>query len=64
MVQAGTYGGWGWDGTGIDRWLGEFLTSDRGRNKLGKLGRAEATERHFVIVLDLCSPPALASRWR
>jgi hypothetical protein len=31
-VQAGSYGGLGWDGTAIDRWLGEFLESDQGRN--------------------------------
>jgi hypothetical protein len=58
MVQAGPYGGWGWDGTAIDRWLGEFLASDQGKNKLGKLGRAEA-ERHLVIVLDPFSPAGM-----
>ncbi len=42
MVQAGTYGGWGWNGTAIDRWLAEFLVSDQGINKLGKLGRLAA----------------------
>ena len=52
MVQAGTYGGWGWDGAAIDRWLGELLASDQGKNKLGKLGRTHAAERHLVIVID------------
>jgi hypothetical protein len=52
MVQAGTYGGWGWDGVAIDRWLSELLASDQGKNKLGKLGRAQAAERHLVIVID------------
>src|SRR5207247_507529 len=52
MVEAGTYGGWGWDGVAIDRWLGELLASDQGKNKLGKLGRAQAAERHLVIVID------------
>jgi hypothetical protein len=28
-VQAGTYGGWGWDGPKIDEWLGEFFASDQ-----------------------------------
>ena len=59
MVQAGTYGGWGWDGTAIDRWLGEFLASDQGKNKLDKLGRAKAAERHLVIVLDPFSPAGM-----
>jgi hypothetical protein len=59
MVQAGSYGGWGWDGTATDRWLGEFLASDQGKNKLGKLGRAEAGERHLVIVLDPFSPAGM-----
>jgi hypothetical protein len=59
MVQAGTYGGWGWDGTAIDQWLGEFLASDQGKNKLGKLGRAEAAERHLAIVLDPFSPAGM-----
>ena len=53
MVQAGTYGGWEWDGTATDRWLGDFLASDQGKNKLGKLGRAVAAERHLVIVLGV-----------
>lgn len=59
IVQAGTYGGWGWDGTAIDRWLDEFLASDQGKNKLSKLGRAHAAERHLVIVVDPFSPAGM-----
>jgi hypothetical protein len=59
MVQAGTYGGWGWDGAAIDRWLGEFLESDQSKNKLGKLGRSQAVERHLIIVLDPFSPAGM-----
>jgi hypothetical protein len=59
MVQAGTYGGWGWDGAAIDRWLGKFLDSDQGKNKLSKLGRAQAAERHLVIVVDPFSPAGI-----
>jgi hypothetical protein len=51
-VRAGSYGGWGWDGTAIDRWLGGFLASDQGINKLGKLGRARAAQQHLAVVLD------------
>ena len=58
-VGPGTYGGWGWDGPTIDRWLGELLASDRGANKLGKLGRADATQRHLVVVLDPFSQAGL-----
>jgi hypothetical protein len=59
LVGPGTYGGWGWDGPAIDRWLGELLASGRGANKLGKLGRAEATQRHLVVVLDPFSQAGL-----
>jgi hypothetical protein len=52
MVGAGTYGGWGWDGPTIDAWLTELLASPKGANKLGKLRRAAAAERHLAIVLD------------
>jgi hypothetical protein len=59
MVQAGIYGGWGWDGAAIDRWLAGFLASDQGINKLSKLARAEAAERHLAIVLDPFSPAGM-----
>jgi hypothetical protein len=59
LVQAGSYGGRGWDGAAIDRWLGEFLASAQGTNKVSKLGRAQAAERHLVIVLDPFSPAGI-----
>jgi hypothetical protein len=59
LVGPGTYGGWGWDGPTIDRWLGELLASGRGANKLGKLGRAAAAQRHLVVVLDQFSQAGL-----
>jgi hypothetical protein len=43
----------------IDRWLGKFLASAQGINKVGKLGRAQAAERHLVIVLDPFSPAGI-----
>jgi hypothetical protein len=55
LVRAGTYFGRGWDGPTTDQWLGELLVSDRGRNKVGKLARATAAERHLVVVLDAFS---------
>lgn len=58
-VQAGTYGGWGWDGATTDRWLAEFLASAQGINKVSKLARAHAAERHLVIVLDPVSPAGM-----
>ena len=58
-VQAGTYGGWGWDGATTDRWLAEFLASAQGINKVRKLARAHAAERHLVIVLDPFSPAGM-----
>ena len=55
LVQPGVYGVWGWDGSAIDAWLANFLASDQGINKLEKLERAIAVERHLVIVLDAFS---------
>jgi hypothetical protein len=59
MVQAGSYGGGGWDGAAIDRWLSEFLGSDQGKNKLNKLSRAQAAQRHLAVVLDPFSPAGM-----
>lgn len=52
-VSPGFYGGRGWDRTAIDAWIGSFLASSQGANKVSKLARAiNAAERHLVIVLD------------
>lgn len=59
LVMAGAYGGAGWDGQAIDLWLEGFIASPQGVNKLGKLGRAEAAERHLAIVLDSFSQPGM-----
>jgi hypothetical protein len=59
IVQADSYGGWGWDGAAIDRWLSEFLGSDQGKNKLNKLSRAQAAQRHLAVVLDPFSPAGM-----
>jgi hypothetical protein len=64
MVHPGVYGGYGGSGSTIDTWLGELLESDRGVNKIRKLGRADVSERHLVIVLYPFSPAGVASRWR
>jgi hypothetical protein len=52
MVRPGTYGGWGWDGRKVDEWLDALLASPKGANKVEKLGRSGAAERHLAIVLD------------
>jgi hypothetical protein len=62
MVRPGAYGGWGWNGPTIDTWLEEILRSDRGDNKLNKLRRANARERHLVIVLDSFSQAGVGIR--
>jgi len=59
LVRPGSYGGWGWDGPTIDKWLGKFFASDQAANKVSKLGRATAAERHLVIVLDSFSPAGI-----
>jgi hypothetical protein len=47
MVRPGTYSGFGWTGPRIDRWLDDLFASPRGANKLGKLSRARAVQRHL-----------------
>lgn len=59
VVEAGTYGGFGWDGPRTDAWLADLLRSKQGLNKLGKLGKAQASERHLVVVLDSFSEAGL-----
>jgi hypothetical protein len=55
-VGPGFYFGREWGREAIDNWLGGFLASDTGANKLGKLDRAKhASERHLVIVLHSLS---------
>jgi hypothetical protein len=55
-VDPGFYFGREWGREAIDTWLGGFLASDTGANKLGKLDRARhASERHLVIVLHSLS---------
>jgi hypothetical protein len=52
IMGTDAYSGFEWDGPAVDAWLDELLTSDRGAKKSAKLGRANAPERHLVIVLD------------
>lgn len=59
-VLPAPYGGWGWDSQGIDEWLGALLNSKKGQNKINKLARASAVERHLVIVLDPTSQEGLS----
>jgi hypothetical protein len=59
IMGTDAYGGFEWDGPTVDAWLDEFLACDQGANKLAKLGRAKAAERHLVMVLDSFSQPGL-----
>jgi hypothetical protein len=59
-VLPGSYGGWGWGGPAIDEWLETFFASDQGVNKLRKLGRAAAAERHLSSCLTPSARQALA----
>lgn len=59
MIWTDAYAGFAWQGPVIDTWLADFLTSPQGVNKLEKLRRARAPERHLVIVLDSFSQPGL-----
>jgi hypothetical protein len=57
--DSGACGGWGWDGAATGTWLGGFFASRQGVSKLHKLGRANAAERHLVVVLDSHSQAGL-----
>jgi hypothetical protein len=59
VIGTGAYGGIGWDGPTIDVWLEELVPSEQGINKVDKLGRAQAAERHLAIVLDSFSQPGM-----
>jgi hypothetical protein len=59
VMGTDAYGGFEWDGPAIDAWLDEFLASDQGANKLAKLGRAKAAERHLALVLASFSQPGI-----
>jgi hypothetical protein len=59
MMGTGAYAGFAWQGPAIDAWLGGVLASDTGMNKLKKLARAAAAERHLVIVLGAFSKAGL-----
>jgi hypothetical protein len=59
MIWTDAYGGFAWQGPVIDAWLARLLTSHQGVNKLEKLRRARASERHLVIVLDSFSQPGI-----
>jgi hypothetical protein len=60
IVEAGSYGGWGWPGSVVDDWLQALLQSPRGVNKLKKLARATtAAQRHLVVVLDGFTPAGM-----
>ena len=59
MLWTDAYGGFAWQGQVIDTWLAKFLASPQGVNKLEKLCRARASERHLVIVLDSFSQPGI-----
>jgi hypothetical protein len=59
IMGTDVYGGFEWDGPAIDAWLGQLLKSGLGARKLQKLGRANAPERHLVIVLAPFSQPGI-----
>jgi hypothetical protein len=59
VVGAGSYGALGMDGPGVDRWLGALLASEQGINKLDKLSRAGAAQRHLAVVIDINSQPGM-----
>jgi hypothetical protein len=59
FIQADAHAGFAWRGELIDGWLRHFLNSEQGLNKLDKLGRANAQERHLVVVYDSFTAPGV-----
>lgn len=59
VVTVGTYGGVGWQGPEVDRWLSEWWRSGVATNKLAKLARSPRSRRVLVVVLDSSSPPGV-----
>jgi hypothetical protein len=58
-VMAGVYGQWEWPGSKVDTRLTDVFASQQGANKVLKLARADAAQRHLVVVLDSPSAPGL-----
>lgn len=56
LLCTDAYAGFAWRGEHIDHWLEDFLVSGQGANKLQKLARADASERHLVVVYDTFTP--------
>jgi len=44
-------GGWGWVRETADNWISDFLASKLGKNKVDKLARAVADERHLAVLI-------------
>jgi len=42
---------YGWVRPTADKWITDFLASELGKNKLNKLGKADAPERHLVVLI-------------
>jgi hypothetical protein len=43
--------GWGWVQLTADKWITDFLATKLGKDHLDKLARADAAERHLVVLL-------------
>ena len=43
--------GWGWVRATADQWITDFLATELGKNKLDKLAKADADERHLAVLI-------------
>ena len=50
-VVPGIVASYGWVRPTADKWIIDFLASELGTNKLNKLGKADAAERHLVVLI-------------
>jgi hypothetical protein len=42
---------WGWVRPTADKWITDFLATELGKNKIDKLARADADERHLAVLI-------------
>lgn len=50
-VVPGIVTGWGWVRATADQWITDFLATELGKNKLDKLAKADADERHLAVLI-------------
>lgn len=50
-VMPDWFSGWGWVRLTVGKWITDFLATELGMKHIDKLARADAAERHLVVLL-------------